>query len=45
MVGGVEAGCYFVDERITEEEKVRAILKQAALTANEEYFRVRTHNQ
>lgn len=38
-VGGLEAGCYFVDERITEEEKVREILRQVALTANEDYFR------
>ena len=38
-VGGVEAGCYFVDERITEEEKVHAILRQVSLTANEEYFK------
>ncbi|MFT7594986.1 MAG: hypothetical protein ACI8R4_002312 [Paracoccaceae bacterium] len=37
-VGGVEVGCYFVDERITEEEKVLAILRQVALTANEDYF-------
>jgi len=37
-VGGLEAGCYFVDERITEEEEVRAILRQVALTANEDYF-------
>ena len=39
-VGGVEAGCYFVDERITEEEKVHAILRQAALTSNEDYFKL-----
>jgi hypothetical protein len=39
-VGGVEAGCYFVDERITEEEDVLAILRQAALTANEDYFKL-----
>ena len=39
-VGGVEAGCYFVDERITEEEEVVAILRQAALTSNEEYFKL-----
>ena len=38
-VGGVEAGCYFVDERITKEEKVHAILRQVSLTANEEYFK------
>ena len=38
-VSGVEAGCYFVDERITEEEKVHAILRQVSLTANEEYFK------
>lgn len=39
-VGGVEAGCYFVDERITEEEEVVAILRQAALTSNEVYFKL-----
>lgn len=39
-VGGVEAGCYFVDERITEEEEVVAILRQAALTSNEDYFKL-----
>jgi len=39
-VGGVEAGCYFVDERITEEEEVFAILRQAALTSNEDYFKL-----
>jgi len=39
-VGGVEAGCYFVDERITEEEEVLSILRQAALTSNEDYFKL-----
>ena len=39
-VGGLEAGCYFVDERITEEAQVHAILKQVALTANEDYFKL-----
>jgi len=39
-VGGLEAGCYFVDERITEEDKVLAILRQIALTANEDYFKL-----
>lgn len=39
-VGGLEAGCYFVDERITEEEQVLAILRQVALTANEDYFKL-----
>jgi hypothetical protein len=39
-VGGVEAGCYFVDERITEEEEVFAILRQAALTSNEDYLKL-----
>ncbi|MDN5788909.1 hypothetical protein [Pseudorhodobacter sp.] len=39
-VGGVEAGCYFVDERITEKEGVLAILMQAALTSNEDYFKL-----
>lgn len=38
-VGALEAGCYFVDERITKEEEVRAILAQVALTANEDYFK------
>lgn len=39
-VGGLEAGCYFVDERITDEEEVHAILRQVALTANEDYFKL-----
>lgn len=39
-VGGAEAGCYFVDERITEKEEVFAILRQAALTSNEDYFKL-----
>ena len=39
-VGGVEAGCYFVDERITDEEEVLAILRQLAATSNEEYFKL-----
>lgn len=39
-VGGVEAGCYFVDERITKEEEVVVILRQAALTSNEDYFKL-----
>lgn len=39
-VSGVEAGCYFVDERITEEEEVHAIIRQVSLTANEEYFKL-----
>ena len=39
-VGGLEAGCYFIDERITEEEKVHAILRQVALTANEDFFKL-----
>lgn len=39
-VGGLEAGCYFVDERITEEQEVHAILRQVALTANENYFKL-----
>lgn len=39
-VGGVEAGCYFVDERITEDKEVLAILRRAALTSNEEYFKL-----
>lgn len=39
-VGGLEAGCYFVDERITEEADVLAVLRQVALGANEEYFKL-----
>jgi hypothetical protein len=39
-VGGLEAGCYFVDERITEEEQVLAILRQVAVTANEDHFKL-----
>jgi len=39
-VGGVEASCYFSDERITSEEEVLAILRQTALTSNEEYFKL-----
>lgn len=39
-VGGLEVGCYFVDERITDEEDVLAILKQVSLTANEDYFKL-----
>ncbi|TYB84448.1 hypothetical protein [Oceaniovalibus sp. ACAM 378] len=39
-VGGLEAGCYFVDERITEEEDVHAILRQVAVTANADYFKL-----
>lgn len=39
-VGGLEAGCYFVDERITGKEDVLAILRQIALSANEEHFKL-----
>lgn len=39
-VGGLEAGCYFVDEQITDEEEVLVILRQVALTANEDYFKL-----
>ncbi|WP_238366977.1 hypothetical protein [Mesobacterium pallidum] len=39
-VGGLEAGCYFVDERITEEQEVLAVLRKVALTANEDYFKL-----
>lgn len=39
-VGGLEAGCYFVDERITEEQKVLEVLRQVALTANEDLFKL-----
>lgn len=39
-VGGLEAGCYFVDERITDNEEVLALLRQVSLTANEDYFKL-----
>lgn len=39
-VGGLEAGCYFVDERITDEGEILVILRQVALTSNEDYFRL-----
>ena len=39
-VGGLEAGCYFADERITEEEKVMEILRLVSVTANEEIFKL-----
>lgn len=39
-VGGLEAGCFFVDERITDEEQVLAILRQVALTSNEKNFKL-----
>ncbi len=39
-VGGLEAGCFFVDERITEEQEVLDILRQVAMTANEDYFKL-----
>lgn len=39
-VGGLEAGCYFADERITGEEEVLEILRQVAQTANEDYFKL-----
>lgn len=39
-VGGLEAGCYFVDERITDEEEVLTILRQIALTSNEDFFKL-----
>ncbi len=38
--GGLEAGCYFVDERITKEEEVLAILRQIAVTSNENYLKL-----
>lgn len=40
VVGGLEAGCYFVDERITKEEEVLAVLRRVAVTANEQYFKL-----
>jgi hypothetical protein len=39
-VGGLEAGCFFADERITEEDEVIAVLRQVALTADEKYFKL-----
>lgn len=39
-VGGLEAGCYFADERITGEEDVLKILRQVAETSNEDYFKL-----
>ncbi len=39
-VGGLEAGCFFVDERISEEEQVLEVLRKVSLTANEEYFKL-----
>ena len=39
-VGGLEAGCYFLDERITSEAEVLAVLRHVAVTANEEYFKL-----
>lgn len=39
-VGGLEAGCYFADERITDEKAVTDILRNVALTANEDYFKL-----
>lgn len=39
-VGGLEAGCYLVDERITEEQEVLEILRRVAFTANEDYFKL-----
>lgn len=39
-VGGLEAGCYFVDERITDEEDVMHVLRQVALNANEDHFKL-----
>lgn len=39
-VGGLEAGCFFTDERVTEESEVLSILRKVALTANEDYFKL-----
>jgi hypothetical protein len=39
-VGGLEAGCYFVDERITAEDEVLEVLRKVTLTANEDYFKL-----
>lgn len=39
-VGGLEAGCFFKDERITDEEEVLGILRTVAQTANEDYFKL-----
>ncbi|HRK42401.1 MAG TPA: hypothetical protein PLH11_05110 [Gemmobacter sp.] len=38
--GGMEAGCYFADERITEYAKVFHILRRVSETANHDYFEV-----
>lgn len=38
-VGGLEAGCFFVDERITEKDEVHEIVRQVSLTANVDYFK------
>lgn len=43
-VGALEAGCYFIDERITEEEEVVAVLWQVSLTANEDYLKLLEEN-
>lgn len=39
-IGGLEAGCYFTDERITEEDQVLSVLRRVALTANEDVFKL-----
>jgi hypothetical protein len=39
-IGALEAGCYFSDERITSEDQVLSLLRQVALTANEDVFKL-----
>ncbi|WP_372993629.1 hypothetical protein [Sulfitobacter sp.] len=39
-VGGLEAGCFFVDERITKEKEVLAILRQVNVTADDAVFKL-----
>lgn len=40
LVGVSEAGCYFVDERITDEAEVLAILRNVASQSDEEVFKL-----
>ena len=40
IVGGMEAGCYLADERITDPDAVLAILSTVAATANEDLFKL-----
>ncbi len=43
-IGGLEAVCYFQDERITDYVKVLAIMKQLAKHADPNYFALRGEN-